>query len=138
MSLMGGLRFACRPGCTNCCRVPGFVYITERDLRRIASFLHISAGDFEARYVYRTRHRLRLRKPRRSQCYFLAADGCRIHPVKPTQCRLFPFWPELVEDRDVWRETAALCPGIGTGPVFQIGTALEIAAEMKRAYPALY
>jgi len=106
---MGGLRFACRPGCTNCCRVPGFVY-----------------------------HRLRLRKPRRSQCYFLAADGCRIHPVKPTQCRLFPFWPELVEDRDVWRETAALCPGIGTGPVFQIGTALEIAAEMKRAYPALY
>ena len=118
--------------------MPGFVYLTEEDLRRAASFLHMTPGDFEARYVFRTRHRLRLRKPRGSQCHFLRENGCAIHPVKPTQCRLFPFWPELVEDRDVWRATAERCPGIGTGPVFQIGTALEIAEEMKRAYPVFY
>ncbi len=135
---MDGLRFACLPGCTACCREPGFVYLTEDDLRRAAEFLGMSPAEFEARYVYRTRRRLRLRKPRGKQCPFLLEDGCRIHPAKPTQCRLYPFWPELVENRESWSEAARICPGIGTGPLFQIGTALEIADEMKRAYPALY
>lgn len=133
-----GLRFACVPGCTACCDVPGFVYITEDDLRRIAAYLRMKPAEFESRYVYRTRHRLRLRKPRSSQCHFLLADGCAVHEVKPVQCRLFPFWPELVEDRDAWQRAGRRCPGIGTGPLFQIGTALEIAEEMKAAYPALY
>ena len=135
---MDGLRFACVPGCTACCDVPGFVYITEDDLRRIAAYLKMEPADFESRYVYRTRHRLRLRKPRSSQCHFLREDGCAIHEVKPTQCRLFPFWPELVEDREAWQHAGRRCPGIGTGPLFQIGTALETAEEMKEAYPALY
>lgn len=135
---MDGLRFACIAGCTNCCRKPGFVYLTEDDLRQAAAFLGMSSDEFEARYVYRTRRRLRLRKPRGKQCPFLLPEGCRIHPAKPTQCRLFPFWPELVEDREAWERTARGCPGIGTGPLYQIGTALELAEEMKRAYPAMY
>ena len=135
---MDGLRFACVPGCTNCCRVPGYVYLTEDDLKRAARLLQISPGEFEARYVYRTRHRLRLRKPRGSQCHFLEDDGCRIHSAKPTQCRLYPFWPELVEDREVWREVSKNCPGIGTGPWMPIGAALEIAHEMRKAYPTTY
>jgi Fe-S-cluster containining protein len=64
--------------------------------------------------------------------------GCSIHPAKPTQCRLFPFWPELVENRKDWERAARTCPGIGTGPLIQIGTALETASEMRRAYPAMY
>lgn len=138
MPFVEGLRFSCVPGCTNCCEVHGWVYMTERDLKRIARYLHMSPRRFEGQYVYRTAHRLRLRKPRHSQCHFLTDDGCAVHPVKPTQCRLFPFWPELVGDADCWREAAAGCPGIGTGPLVQIGTANEIAHEMVAAYPALY
>jgi Fe-S-cluster containining protein len=135
---MRNLRFACQRGCTNCCNVEGFVYLTEEDLRRAARYLGLSPEEFEKRYVYRTRRRLRLRKPRHAQCHFLLEDGCSIHPVKPTQCRLFPFWPELVEDAGAWKATAVRCPGIGKGPLIQIGTALETADEMRRAYPALY
>ena len=135
---MQGFRFQCVPGCTNCCQLEGWVYITERDLKRIARHLKLPPPEFERTYVYRTRHRLRLRKPRGAQCHFLKTSGCQIHPVKPTQCRLFPYWPELVADRDVWRETARNCPGIGTGPLIQIGTAQETADEMRVAYPALY
>jgi Fe-S-cluster containining protein len=135
---MDGLRFECQPGCTNCCRVKGFVYITENDLERAAAFLGMKPADFEQRYVYRTRHLLRLRKPRNSQCFFLRDYGCSIHPAKPTQCRLFPFWPELVENRDRWMETANSCPGIDRGELIQIGTAMEVASEMQRAYPAMY
>ena len=132
------LRFACQPGCTNCCRQRGYVYLSEEDLRRAAAHVGVTAAAFEKRYVYRTRHLLRLRKPRGSQCPFLLEGGCGIHPDKPTQCRVFPFWPELVEDRGLWRATAEHCPGIGTGPLIQIGTALEQSAEMRTAYPSLY
>ena len=104
-----------------------------------ARFLGLSAAEFEARHVYRTKHRLRLRKPRDGrQCEFLVDHRCTIHPVKPAQCRLFPFWPELVRNREAWRRAGAHCPGIGQGPLIEIGQALEIAEEMKRAYPALY
>jgi len=135
---MVSLRFSCQPGCTNCCQVRGYVYLTEADLEKAAGFLKLSARQFEKRYVYRTRHLLRLRKPEGSQCHFLLPNGCAIHPAKPTQCRLFPFWPELVEDRRAWEGARRGCPGIGMGRLIQIGTALEIADEMRRAYPATY
>lgn len=135
--MTGALRFECQRGCTKCCEVSGYVYFTEDDLRNAARFLGMSAKSFEKKYVYRTRHLLRMRKPRgERQCHFLDKGGCGIHPVKPTQCRLFPFWPELVEDRAEWRKTARYCPGIGKGELIQIGAALETASEMKSAYPA--
>jgi Fe-S-cluster containining protein len=105
---------------------------------RAAAFVGMTPAAFEARYVYRTRHLLRLRKPRYGQCHFLDSRGCRIHPVKPTQCRLYPFWPDLVENRAAWRQESSLCPGIGQGPLIQIGTALEIAQEMRSAYARSY
>ena len=135
---MHGVRFTCQPNCTICCEVKGFVYITEQDLQNAAKYLNMSAVDFEARYVYRTKGLLRLRKPPNSQCHFLNERGCGIHPAKPTQCRMFPFWPELVERPANWKETAKYCPGIGHGPLIQIGTALEMAHEMREAYPFMY
>lgn len=98
----------------------------------------MTTADFEAKYVIRYRHLLRFRKPAGGQCHFLTSEGCSIHPAKPTQCRLYPFWPELVEDRKAWRAEASECPGIGKGELVQIGTACETADEMKRAYPSLY
>ena len=135
---MTGVRFECQPGCTNCCRQKGFVYITEADLARIAKFLKMTAAEFERRYVYRTKHLLRLRMPRHSQCHFLREDGCSIHAVKPTQCRIFPFWPEMTESKREWRKAAAWCPGIGKGELVQIEKAKEQAAEMRGAYPGMY
>jgi hypothetical protein len=133
-----GLRFECQSGCTECCRRKGFVYLTEADLARIAAFLGMTAAAFERKYVYRTRNRMRLRMPANSLCRFLRDDGCSIHPAKPTQCRIFPFWPELVESRREWKKTAHWCPGIGKGPLIQITTAREQAKEMREGYPAMY
>jgi uncharacterized protein len=135
---MDGIRFACQPGCTRCCEVRGFVYLSEDDLCRAAAFVGISAAAFEEKYVVRFAHVIRLRKPLDSQCHFLNQQGCAIHPAKPTQCRLYPFWPELVENRRAWNEEAKSCPGIGKGELVQIGTACEIANGMKQAYPKMY
>jgi uncharacterized protein len=132
------LRFECQPGCTACCTQRGFVYLTEADLLRAADFLGMRPAEFERRYVYRTRHRLRLRVPREAQCYFLRGDGCSIHPAKPTQCRIFPFWPELLESRREWKKTARYCPGMGKGPLIQIEDARQQARAMRQAYPEMY
>lgn len=133
------IRFECQAGCTKCCEVSGYVYLTEKDVSNAARHLGMTGAAFEERYVYRTRHMRRLRKPGKGkQCHFLEGGGCRIHPVKPVQCRLFPFWPELVESRREWKKTGTWCPGIGKGELIQITTAMEIAHEMKTAYPDQY
>ncbi len=114
------------------------MYLTEENLRQIAEYVGMPEKVFERKYVVRYKHLLRLRKPRNSQCHFLTEEGCSVHPVKPVQCRLYPFWPELVEKRANWEAERKMCPGIGKGELIQIGTACETAAEMKTAYPAIY
>ncbi|HWB98850.1 MAG TPA: YkgJ family cysteine cluster protein [Bryobacteraceae bacterium] len=132
------MRFECQPGCTACCTQKGFVYLTEDDLVRIAAHLGMTPDAFEKRYVYRTAQHRRLRTPRETRCHFLRGDGCSIHAVKPTQCRIFPYWPELVDSEKEWYKTAAWCPGIGKGELVQIETARELAREMRASYPGLY
>jgi Fe-S-cluster containining protein len=133
-----GLRFECQTGCTACCEQRGFVYVNDDDIARAAAFLGVTAAAFERTYVFRTRNRARLRVPRDANCHFLTAEGCSIHPAKPAQCRIFPFWPELVESRREWKKTARYCPGIGKGPLIQIELARGQAQEMRTAHPALY
>ena len=135
---MEGVRFTCQPGCINCCNMQGFVYLTESDLKRAAKFVGMTPRAFEKKYVYRTLFEMRFRKPRDKQCPFLLEHGCSIHPAKPTQCKTFPFWPELIEKPAEWRRTARYCPGIGKGPLIQIGTALEMAEKQRKAYPDMY
>jgi len=107
-------------------------------LLRAAARLGLTPQAFESRYVYRTAHTLRLRKPRGASCYFLSENGCLLHPDKPTQCRLYPFWPELVEDPRAWKREANFCPGIGRGRLISPETIRRRAAGMRRAYPDMY
>jgi Fe-S-cluster containining protein len=132
------LRFQCQPGCTACCEQKGFVNLNDADVARAAEFLGLTPREFEKKYVYRTRHRMRLRVPRGKNCHFLIEGGCSIHPAKPTQCRTFPFWPELIQIWSEWKKTGRYCPGIGVGPLIQLETATREAGEMKEAHPALY
>ena len=132
------MRFQCQPGCTNCCEQQGFVYLTEEDIPRLATYLDMTVEAFERRYVYRTRRLTRLRVPRHAQCEFLKDGGCSVHPAKPLQCAAFPFWPELVGNKQNWRKIGQYCPGIEKGELVQIQIAREVADNMRAAHPALY
>jgi Fe-S-cluster containining protein len=115
------------------------VYLSEADLERTAAYLQLTPADFEARYVVRYKHLLRLRRPaqRDANCQFLTAEGCSIHAVKPTQCRTYPFWPSLVESQDNWKVEGQFCPGIGKGDLVQIKIARQIASELPKTFPTL-
>jgi Fe-S-cluster containining protein len=132
------LRFQCQTGCTRCCEQPGFIYLAEADVPRMAAFLAMTPVDFERKHVYRTRNFIRLRTPKVGRCTFLAEAGCSIHEVKPMQCRSFPFWPELLESKKEWRKTASWCPGIGQGELVTIQLANATADEVRQAHAAYY
>lgn len=131
-------RFECQPGCTLCCDKEGWVYLTEADVARISAYLGLSLEEFEKRHLYRTKNRARLRVPKQANCSFLKDGGCSIHAVKPTQCRTFPYWPEILESDRAWNVTGGWCPGIGQGPLVNIEIANAQSEEMRREYPFFY
>ncbi|MBR1671593.1 MAG: YkgJ family cysteine cluster protein, partial [Fretibacterium sp.] len=55
---------------------------------------------------------------------------CSVYPVRPSQCRLFPFWPELLRSREMWELYAARCPGMNEGPLL---SPAEIEAWVRSA-----
>lgn len=98
------VRYICQR-CTACCKWPGDVRIEDEDILRISSFLEMSEGDFLDRYTrLRTnRQGLSLIEKENHECVMLENGGCRIHPVKPSQCAgfpnmwNFPGWREICE-----------------------------------------
>jgi hypothetical protein len=91
--------------CTNCCRWPGFVKLTDSDIRAIAGLLGLAELEFIEQFT-RLRPRrdgLALTDQPDGACIFLEGRDCHIQPVKPIQCSgfpntwNFPDWREVCE-----------------------------------------
>jgi len=95
----GGL--TCK-SCGNCCRLAGYVRLRNDEAERIAEFLGEDAGRFIQNHTRLTRDRqhLSLLETAGGECVWLTPDArCRIHPVKPAQCRGYPNrWRSEVMD----------------------------------------
>jgi len=132
------MRFECQPGCVRCCTRKGVVYLTRKDIARIAAHLGLARAEFERRYVCGRaplrRFRLRSGRP----CPFLMADGCSIHAVKPLQCSSFPFWPELLSSAAERGRAAKYCPGMNRGKLVDLEGARAVSSEVRQAFPHLY
>jgi len=110
-----GLKFECTR-CGNCCTgSPGYVWITPLELHRIAEFLGINDIEFTSRYVRKVKDKTSLIELPNGNCIFYD-KGCTIYPVRPTQCRTFPFWPEILRSAKTWQKEAEECPGMNKGP----------------------
>lgn len=54
-------------------------------------------------------------------CVFLRRESgtgrasCSIHPVRPAQCRTWPFWPENLTSRRRWHRVGRGCTGVARG-----------------------
>ncbi len=119
----GGLRFACTQ-CGNCCTGgPGFVWLTYADMLRIAKFLDLPLDKFTGQYVRRLPEGFSLTERRNYDCIFLRRENgkamCGIYPVRPTQCRTWPFWNQNLKSPHSWDLAAERCPGMkaAEGPV---------------------
>jgi uncharacterized protein len=110
-----GLKFRCT-ACGACCTgEPGYVFVTSRDVARLAKHKGTTPEAFAKLYVRRVGSRLSLKERANGDCSMLEGGKCSVYAVKPTACSTFPFWPEILESREAWDETAERCPGMNRG-----------------------
>jgi len=115
-----GLKFTCTQ-CGNCCSGdPGYVWATKEEIRRIAEFLGRPDGRLDKKHLRRVGLHYSLTEKPDGDCIFLTREngktGCSIYPVRPLQCRTWPFWNENLRSRESWESVArSKCPGMNTG-----------------------
>ena len=124
-----GLRFSCHQ-CHNCCRgaQPGWVYVSPRQIQRLARFLDMNERAFRRRFLREDDNGdtvLELNED--GDCVFWK-DGCTVYEARPRQCRTFPFWPEGLESPEAWEEQKAFCHGIDDGRLYSLS---EIRSVLK-------
>jgi len=112
-----GLKFECTQ-CGHCCTGrPGYVWIKVEDMHRIAEFLGIRVREFTRKYARKIGDRFSLVEAPNGDCIFFES-GCKIYPVRPTQCRTFPFWKENLEKPGNWQQAAKECEGMNRGRTY--------------------
>ncbi|MEJ2657726.1 MAG: YkgJ family cysteine cluster protein [Desulfobacterales bacterium] len=109
-----GIHFECRQ-CGACCTGdPGIVYVDKREAMHMAEYLSTAFSFFIDKYLYPLRAGYGIREHSDGRCFFYD-NGCTIYPVRPHQCRTYPFWFENLRSIKKWRRVSEACPGIGCG-----------------------
>src|SRR6185437_13601450 len=133
-----GLQFTCSQ-CGNCCTgAPGFVWISPEEIDRLAAYLELSTSEVIEKYCRNVHGRQSLIEHRNARgehdCVFLKeerieeqSDGqtvihtkrsCTIYPVRPLQCRTWPFWESNLSDPEIWNHATVRCHGMNRGRKF--------------------
>jgi len=115
-----GLRFECKR-CGGCCRgEPGYVWLSGPEAIAVAGFLGMTVVAFDEQFCRRLGERTSLIEKTNGDCVFWEHTiGCSIYPVRPTQCRTFPFWKQNVSSDTSWKTLAKRCPGVGHGKLYK-------------------
>ncbi len=128
-----GLDFT-RTQCGNCCTGgPGYVWISKGELVLLAEHLKVTPQTIVEQYCRKIDGQFSLKERRSPQglydCVFLketkreACDtrgervvhtirACTVYPVRPLQCRTWPFWPENLSSKSTWDRAAKGCHGM--------------------------
>ena len=130
-----GLSFTCTQ-CGNCCTGgPGYVWISDIEIDRLAEHLKLSRNEVLRQYCRKIGNRYSLKEFRNAaglhDCVFLkeipakrrqgnrevtySRRICEIYDVRPLQCRTWPFWTGLLESPENWDAAAERCPGMNDG-----------------------
>jgi Fe-S-cluster containining protein len=126
-----GIRFECQ-GSGKCCVSHGgygYVYMTKEDRIRMAKTLGLSTQQFTKKYCVKQEDGLyHLIDGEEGRCFFLEDKRCGVYEGRPTQCRTWPFWPEVMNAKTWQREVAQFCPGVGQGKLW---SKEEIKAQLQ-------
>ena len=125
----GGLNFTCTQ-CGKCCTGdPGFVWVTDEEIQKLAAFRGEPLREFVPLYTRKARGKVTLREKANGDCVFFDEKrGCTVYHVRPRQCRTWPFWESNLDSPEKWEQTEAICPGSGEGELIPVE---EIVKRMK-------
>ncbi len=103
----------------------------------MADYLELDLADFTKRYARRVGLKYSLKEhgsSRNWDCVFLAHENgrqtCRVYPVRPVQCRNWPFWAENLRTASAWSSATENCPGMDNGQHHEF-VQLEIQRQRK-------
>lgn len=131
---VAGLAFECVE-CGHCCAGPdeGYVWVTDDQIAAIAAHVGQDEADFRRRHVRKVGRRQSLRERKGNHnCEFLvprddSCGGCEIYPVRPTQCRTWPFWHSNLRSPEAWALAGMRCRGINRGRLFSASEVEELS-----------
>lgn len=116
-----GLHFECLE-CGRCCSGPseGYIWVSRPEIRLIAQHLNMPVKGLKQKFLRRVGLRMTIVEDAHTRdCIFLQQNRqgktCAIYPVRPAQCRSWPFWPGNLINPDAWNTAAQKCPGINRG-----------------------
>jgi len=105
---------ACKECEGNCCiGESGYIWVTNEEIEKIANFLKIDKNIFINRFLIKVGYKYSIKeKPYKDgyACLFFE-NGCKIYPVRPNQCRTFPFW-DYFKDSKHYEKLKRECPGV--------------------------
>jgi hypothetical protein len=89
----------------------------------LADHLGVTVDDLRRSYVIHIGARSTIiEEPRTNDCVFLtktkSGRGCSIYPVRPNQCRTWPFWSYNLASPNDWNMAGVKCPGINRGGLY--------------------
>jgi Fe-S-cluster containining protein len=130
-----GVRFECQ-GSGQCCTSHGeygYVFLSKTDRIKIAKFLGLKTPAFTKKYCTKLNGAFHLNEdPKNTDCMFLKNKRCEIYSARPSQCRTWPFWPEVMPAKTWNKEVLNFCPGIGKGAIVPIEKIEKQLSEMQQ------
>ena len=134
---VAGLHFECQQ-CGRCCSGPGqgYIWVTRPEIKFIADFLKLEPKQLRKKYLRRVGFRTTIiEQSVTKDCIFLRKiDGqkkCIIYPVRPNQCRTWPFWSENLSSADAWNGAVRKCGGINRGRLYSFEEIEKIKKSKK-------
>lgn len=115
-----GIQFECQ-GSGKCCVSHGdygHVYLTKKDRQALAAQLQMKTAAFTRKHCDQKLGVWKLKDTESGECRFLEGRRCGVYAARPTQCRTWPFWPEILNAKTWAKEVQSFCPGVGKGKVW--------------------
>lgn len=123
-----GLKFKCT-GCGKCCTgSPGYVFLSDSDIERLAAHFSLSKAEFTKKYTrFVDGGYALLDRPENYDCIFLKDQQCSVYEARPVQCKTFPWWIHHIKDQKSWEEASQHCEGINhpDAPLIELATIEE-------------
>ena len=127
-----GLEFECQK-CGQCCKTHeenAYVYLSGADVDAISDYLGKKRINFLNDHCLNDKNGCVHLSMTKGDCNFLDKNGvCQIYPVRPMQCKTWPFWTENLSEEEWNDPIRKCCPGIGKGKLY---TKQEIEQTAKK------
>ncbi|BAF70101.1 YkgJ family cysteine cluster protein [Nitratiruptor sp. SB155-2] len=99
-----------------CCRgESGYIWVNSKEIAQISDFLGMKSEQFKKEYLIKVGYRYSLKELKINGehfcIFFEEGKGCTIYPVRPMQCRTYPFWDRYKEKKNL-QEVCQECKGI--------------------------